>query len=83
MATGFPSLGDDDIDAAINSPPGILGITHGVQDERAASLGALHEDAGVTPKERYDWHAFLKADLKTILLRKFHVQIHGKRFRGE
>jgi hypothetical protein len=83
VAASFPSLRYDDIDAAIDSSPRIIGIAHGVHDQGATGLGALHEGARITPKERYDRHAFLKAGLKSILLGKFHIQIYGKGFGGD
>src|SRR5581483_7887381 len=80
---GFPSLRNDDIDAAIDGSPGIIGSADRVHDDSATGFGALYERSGIAPEKRNDRYAFFEADFKTILLRKFHVQIHRKGLRGE
>jgi hypothetical protein len=71
-------LCDNDIHAGVDRTFRIHGRSHGMQHCCSSSLGALHQGARVSPEKRYDRHAFLKANFKTLLLGKFQVEIHAK-----
>src|SRR5205823_491381 len=83
VATGFPALSDNDINAGIRSPLGIGGRTDGVQYGSSSSLCARNEGRGIAPEERDDPDTLCEADFQPLLLGKFQVQIDPERLARE
>jgi hypothetical protein len=83
MATGFPSLGDNDVNAALYCVARFRGRADGVKHYGASRFRAGHKRRRIAPEKGDNRHALLQTDVEALLLGKFQVQVDGERFGSE
>jgi len=83
MATGLPSLSDDNVNTGLYRPPRIRGRSNGVHHDCAALFCARHQVKRVSPEEGEDRNALFEANREALFLRKIEIKIHPKRPRRQ
>jgi hypothetical protein len=83
VTAGLPTLGDNDINAALHSSFGVSRAADRVQNSCPAGLGARDQGRWITPEERDDRNTLLKTHREPVFVRKFKVQVHPERARRQ
>jgi hypothetical protein len=83
MATGFPSLCDNDINATLYCMARFRSRANRVKHYGSTRLRAGHKSRRLSPEKGNNRNALLQTGFESFFLRKVQIQVDGERFSRE